>query len=205
MPTDFLLFQMDGNEEPAANLAASFRQFCAEHLAGVTVHRIAYSTEQKTLYCYAKFAVQKNITLNQIDALQAIWNKAFKSQARVSRLQLGLQPHCPSKNETPLFHYVVETDTDTGWWDEIMRWYDTEHMLGLARVPGCVSAMRLINLDARCEANDNRPRSFACYDLTSPDVLTSAPWLAVRHTAWSDVARPHFTNTLRTMMTIIES
>jgi hypothetical protein len=33
----------------------------------------------------------------------------------------------------------------------------------------------------------------------NPAVLTSAPWLAVRGTAWSDICRPHFTNTLRTL------
>ena len=39
----------------------------------------------------------------------------------------------------------------------------------------------------------------ACYDLIAPDVLGSPPWLAVRHTAWSDIVRPHFTNVRRTM------
>jgi hypothetical protein len=119
-------------------------------------------------------------------------------------LQLALKPEAYSKTAQPYFHYVVETDTDEGWFDKIAQWYDEEHMLGLAAVPGTISAMRLINLDARCEESDNRPRSFACYDLMSPEVLDSASWLAVRHTAWSDVARPHFTNTLRTMMRIIE-
>jgi hypothetical protein len=208
MQTDFLLFQIDCNAATATSSGAGFRQFCINHLADALVHRIAYSNERQMVYGYAKLATPTMISLDVVDGLQALWAKAFKTRARVSRLHLGFAPECPSQHETPHFHYVVETDTDAGWWGEIVRWYDAEHMLGLAHVPGCVSAMRLINLDAKCEegdAGDNRPRSFACYDLASPDVLASAPWLAVRHTAWSDVARPHFTNTLRTMMHIIES
>jgi hypothetical protein len=77
-------------------------------------------------------------------------------------------------------------------------------MPGLAAVPGTISAMRLVNLDKKTGENDNRPRSFACYDLTSPDVLSSPQWLAVRHTAWSDIARPHFTNTKRTMFKVMK-
>jgi hypothetical protein len=38
------------------------------------------------------------------------------------------------------------------------------------------------------------PLSLACHDLVRKDVLGSPPWLAVRATAWSDIARPHFTN-----------
>ena len=43
------------------------------------------------------------------------------------------------------------------------------------------------------------PSSHAGYDLTSPAVLESEAWLAVRHTAWSDRVRPQFRNTRRTM------
>lgn len=138
-------------------------------------------------------------------ALQASFSLACGHAVRVSRLQLALRPDAVSQREIPRFHYVVETDTDDNWFEKIAKWYDEEHMLGLAAVPGCVSAMRLVNLDAQNEARDNRPRSFACYDLTSPEVLGSPPWLAVRHTAWSDVARPHFKNTQRTMMEIIHA
>ena len=75
---------------------------------------------------------------------------------------------------------------------EISAWYDQEHMPGLAAVPGCAHAQRMLN-------HDHGPLSLACYDLVTEAALNSPPWLAVRATAWSDIARPHFTNTKRTM------
>jgi hypothetical protein len=49
------------------------------------------------------------------------------------------------------------------------------------------------------------PLSLACHDLVREDVLGSPPWLAVRATAWSDIARPHFTNTRHTMFRVAAS
>ena len=46
---------------------------------------------------------------------------------------------------------------------------------------------------------DGSPRYHACYDLARRETLGSEPWIAVRHTAWSDRIRPHFRNTKRTM------
>ena len=94
------------------------------------------------------------------------------------------------------FHYVVETDVENGWLEEVSRWYDIEHMPGLSQVPGCVNAKRYINLDSG-------PYSLACYDLLAPEVLGCPEWLAVRGTAWSDVARPHFINTRRNMFKVV--
>jgi len=94
------------------------------------------------------------------------------------------------------FHYVVETDVEHGWLQEVCNWYDIEHMPGLSRVPGCVNAKRYIN-------QDSGPYSLACYDLLAPEVLGCPEWLAVRGTAWSDVARPHFVNTRRNMFKIV--
>lgn len=115
---------------------------------------------------------------------------------RVSPLQPAFDTPGSSAGEPPSRHYVVETDPEVGWHDEIVRWYDEEHMPGLAAVPGCVRAMRALNLGAG-------PRSLAAYDLVAADVLGSPPWLAVRGTAWSDRTRPHFTNTRRTMFEVI--
>jgi len=111
---------------------------------------------------------------------------------RVSRLGKVFHIEGSSRAETPAFHYVVEMDPDAGWMPEIARWYDAEHMPGLAAVRGCVNAMRLLN-------HDHGPLSLACYDLVTAQTLNSPPWLAVRGTAWSDITRPHFTNTKRTM------
>ena len=88
-------------------------------------------------------------------------------------------------------HYVVEMDPAPGWEEELFRWYDTEHMPGLAAAPGCVRAQRFLN-------RDGGPFSYACYDLTAFNTLESAPWLRVRRTAWSDRVRPQFRNTRRT-------
>lgn len=207
--TDFLLFQVDSPRQQGISIANAFTKFCNDSPLELTVHRAACGLEKSQMYLYAKLPSQMDIGLEACHALQAIFSKSYGIECRVSRLQLALQPDAVSNSEIPKFHYVVETDTDDNWFEKIAKWYDEEHMLGLAAVPGCVSAMRLVNLDAKNdeknEVGDNRPRSFACYDLTSPDVLASPPWLAVRHTAWSDIARPHFTNTLRTMMTVLET
>jgi hypothetical protein len=108
------------------------------------------------------------------------------------RLDLVFECAGASAGRPAPFHYVVETNPAEGWGDEIARWYDTEHMPGLASVPGCVLARRYLNADGG-------PLSYACYDLEAPEVLGSPPWLAVRHTEWSSRVRPQFRDTLRTM------
>ena len=97
-----------------------------------------------------------------------------------------------SSGEPAPFHYTVENDPVLGSEEEMMRWYDTEHMPGLAALRGSVRAQRFFNLDSG-------PRSLASYDLVSPDILGSVSWLAVRHTEWSSFVRPNFRNTKRTM------
>ena len=98
-----------------------------------------------------------------------------------------------SSGQAAAFHYVVETDLAPAHAQQLTDWYAQEHLPGLAAVPGTVRARRYLCVDAAM------PRSFACYDLTTPDALQSAAWLAVRHTAWSSRVRPLFRNPLRTM------
>jgi hypothetical protein len=88
------------------------------------------------------------------------------------------------------FHYIVETDVSQNSEEEFNAWYDTEHLPGLARVPGTVSAKRYLRLTGT-------PRYIACYELVSPAVMESEAWLAIRHTAWSSRIRPMFFNTVR--------
>lgn len=97
-----------------------------------------------------------------------------------------------SHGATPAFHYVVETDVVPEAETDLNDWYDQEHLPGLAAVPGAIRAQRLLNLDGA-------PRYHSCYELVTTETLGSAPWLAVRHTAWSDRVRPSFRNTKRTM------
>lgn len=94
-------------------------------------------------------------------------------------------------HEAP-YHYVVTTDVDADHEAELNRWYDTEHMPGLAAVPGTVHCARLAS-------TDGAPRYHACYDLASPEVLDSREWLAMRHSAWSSRVRRHFRNPRRIM------
>lgn len=131
-----------------------------------------------------------------LDATAAAHALPALKHLRVSPLQPAFLLPGAAAGAVAQRHYVVETDPEAGWHDEIVRWYDEEHMPGLAAVPGCVLALRALNLGAG-------PRSLAAYDLVAEDVLGSPPWLAVRGTAWSDRARPHFTHTRRTMFEVI--
>jgi len=88
--------------------------------------------------------------------------------------------------------YMVETDIQPGAEADFDNWYETEHLPGLAAVPGTVRARRYL-------ARDSSPRYYACYDLASRETFGSPPWLAVRATDWSDRVRPNFIHTKRTM------
>lgn len=115
-----------------------------------------------------------------------------EDEVEVSRLE-GLSAFAGASWDAAAdFHYIVRTDVEPGGEAELERWYDQEHMPGLAAVPGTVLAQRLRSLDAP-------PRFYACYDLVSPGVLESAAWLAVRATDWSGRVRPTFRHTRRTM------
>lgn len=91
------------------------------------------------------------------------------------------------------WHYVVATDVPPAHEAEFNAWYDTEHLPGLAAVPGVVRAQRW-----RVVQGDG-PRHHACYDLATRSAFNSTAWLAVRATPWSSRVRPHFMHTRRTM------
>jgi len=93
--------------------------------------------------------------------------------------------------------YMVETDIQPGAEADFDRWYETEHLPGLAAVPGTVRARRYL-------ANGSAPRYYACYDLASRETFGSPAWLAVRATDWSSRVRPHFVNTKRTMFRAVQ-
>jgi hypothetical protein len=116
-------------------------------------------------------------------ALGTIERIRLKGVKRLAGASWGAAPAC---------HYVVRTDVAPGWDEELQRWYDEEHLAGLAAVPGNVHAQRLLCLD-------ELPRFYACYDLLGEEVLGSPAWLTVRGTDWSSRVRPHFTNTRRTL------
>ncbi|TMH90182.1 MAG: hypothetical protein E6H44_07290 [Betaproteobacteria bacterium] len=112
--------------------------------------------------------------------------------ARLARLApLGEWRGVSAGQEAP-YHYVVATDIEAGWEAEFNRWYDSEHMPGLAAVPGSVYCVRLRSLDGG-------PHYHSCYDLTSPQALERDEWLTVRNSFSSSRVRPHFLNTRRIM------
>ena len=148
-------------------------------------------------YVYVHFAEPADIRADDCTSFEKIWLALTGHEAQVSRLQAVMHLAVSPAPDVAPVHYAVETDPEAGWETEIFKWYDEEHMPGLSRVPGCLVARRYLNLD-------HSPRSFACYDLKSLDVLKTDAWLAVRASAWSDICRPHFTNTLRTQFQSVE-
>lgn len=196
--TDFLLVQFSLDDASAPALAEAGAGFCAQSPIPIRMYRLARSAEGQTAYLYARLLTRTLLDSSALPPVTASFGHvcAGARDISVSRLEKVFDVKGHSQAETPAFHYVVEMDPDTGWMPEIARWYDTEHMPGLAAVPGCVHAMRLLN-------HDHGPLSLACYDLVTAQALDSPPWLAVRGTAWSDVTRPHFLNTQRTMFEVI--
>lgn len=110
--------------------------------------------------------------------------------AAVSRLRLRQDIAGASAGLPPRFHYVVRTDVNPVCEADFNAWYETEHLPGLAAVPGTVRARRFRTVDGV-------PRYHACYDLVETQTIGSPPWLAVRGTAWSSRVRPAFRNTTR--------
>lgn len=201
VPTDFLLFQLslpaDAGSCAPVDLAGDFARFCERSPLPLQVHRVAWSAATKTAYAYARLSQPGPLAADALPALAEQWLDASAwSRVRVSRLETVFVAPGASQGKAPVFHYIVEMDPETGWMPEITRWYDEEHMPGLAAVEGCILAMRLLN-------HDHGPLSLACYDLVTDQALTLPAWLAVRGSAWSDITRPHFQNTLRTMFDVL--
>lgn len=194
--TDALLVQATLPAHASFNLPAMLQQLQAEAPRGVNRFQVAVSKAADTFYAYLHH--EKRTPTNQASvnglaaSLQAVWPQL--QDVRVSRLEQVFSTVGASPDAPPVFHYIVEMDPEEGWMPELSDWYDTEHMPGLATVPGCIRASRFLN-------HDHGPLSLACYDLVTEETLGSAPWLAVRGTEWSSRMRPRFTNTRRTMFT----
>jgi hypothetical protein len=197
--TDCILVQLtaqtgETSAAAQASLVSHFTRFCAQSALPLRLHRVAWSASTQTAYCYARLVSPCPLAAEALVSMTDWWaaeGEGFDN-IRVSRLEQVFAATGRSAGACPAFHYVVEMDPDEGWMPEISRWYDGEHMPGLAAVEGCILALRLLN-------HDHGPYSLACYDLVSDQALNLPAWLAVRGTAWSDITRPHFTNTIRTM------
>lgn len=119
-------------------------------------------------------------------------------RALLVRLSLTTDVAGHSSGQTAPWFYMVETDVRPGAQAEFDQWYGTEHLPGLAAVPGTVRARRYV-------AQAGSPRHYACYDLAQREAFGSPAWLAVRATPWSDRVRPNFMNTKRTMFRLVQN
>jgi hypothetical protein len=182
----------DSDDSTLLSGLAELRRIPTVPFAEFAVYR---GLQTPDLYAYGVLegaAYTADPDLQRFDAMARQLRLFAASAAAIDRLESVFTATGASAGASAGFRYIVETDAADGWEEEIFRWYDTEHMPGLAAVPGCVRAQRFVN-------RDGGPRSHACYDLTDPNILQTAAWLAVRRTAWSDRVRPQFRNTSRTM------
>ena len=198
--THFFLVEISSPQAPGAELCQAATQASAAAAEPLTLTRIAWNAELQTAYVYLQLAQAAPTGAGTAQSLQTVWQQALPdaSAVKVSRLQTIFTLPGHSSEQQAVHHYVVETDADEGWMPEISRWYDTEHMPGLAAVPGCTLAMRLFN-------HDHGPLSHALYGLVDSTTLGSPAWLAVRGTEWSSRTRPHFVNTRRCMFRLLST
>ena len=191
--TDALLLKgsYEGDDEFLRELLKSLPDALSD--TPVRVKAVLSKTRQD-FYVYLHFDAQARFAQVAAKKLESAWQVKWPQlkNLQVSRLEKVFAAQGLSADSEPVFHYVVEMDPEAGWMPALSDWYDTEHMPGLATVPGCVRATRYLN-------HDHGPLSLACYDLVTEETLGSAVWLAVRGTEWSSRMRPRFTNTIRSM------
>jgi hypothetical protein len=77
--------------------------------------------------------------------------------------------------------------------NDFNAWYDEEHLIALAAVPGTLAARRYRST----EAGGGTHRYVAIYHLRSPDVARSAAWKAAVDTPWTVRVRPYFRDRIR--------
>ena len=145
-------------------------------------------------YVYLHLRAQMSVSDSHCKALERTL-----PDTRVARLQRVFEADGAASGESANFHYAVEMNPESGYWSELQRWYDEEHMPGLAAVPGCIRARRYVNHDSAASA----PISHACYELVTAEAKGSPPWLAVSNTAWSLQMRPRFMDTIRTLFRVL--
>ena len=165
---------------------------CVPLAESVAAHT-ALDAEESYLYLFSRETAAIGAGVLSRVAVRAVGVPALTgAKLEAARLVPVFDRPGASRTVAPVFHYVVEMDVEPAQEDDLNAWYDKEHMPGLAACPGTVRARRFRN-------SGGSPRYHSCYDLTRTETLGSPPWLAVRHTPWSDRVRPHFRNVKRTM------
>ncbi|MGH3386588.1 MAG: hypothetical protein ACRDO1_18570 [Nocardioidaceae bacterium] len=81
---------------------------------------------------------------------------------------------------------LVMMEPHEGFDESLNRWYDEEHLAERLAVPGVLSARRFV-------AVEGVPRYLALYDLETPAVVASAPYLAAKAnpTPWTTEVESH--------------
>lgn len=194
LPTDMVLLRVQGLPANPQALAQRLTGLPAYQSLGASISLSAWSADTDMTYVYVALSCRIALSRGAVVGLAAV--AADAESVEVARLTLMNDIAGHSTGVPAPFHYAVEMTPAAGFGVELQRWYDTEHLPGLAGVPGCVRARRFWNHDAG-------PQSLACYDLLTQETLGSPAWLAVRGTAWSNRMRPHFTQTQRTMFTAL--
>jgi len=151
--------------------------------------RVYHAVEHRETYAWLPATVD-------VAALQSMLS-AKHPRASLIRLWLTTEVVGHSSGQTAPWFYMVETDVRPDAEAEFDQWYGTEHLPGLATVPGTVRARRYV-------AQTGSPRHYACYDLAQREAFGSPAWLAVRATPWSDRVRPNFMSTKRTMFRLVQ-
>jgi len=196
VPTDVVLLRLGGRSDPAEPFDERWAGTPIHEKLRCTMVRRAWSAQSGVEYVYLQLPNRTALSRRSLDALAEEARQACNgASVTASRLTLMQDLAGASSHELALFHYVVEMTPEPDWDIELQCWYDSEHLPGLAGVPGCVRAQRFWN-------NDDELQSFACYDLVAEQTTASSEWLAVRQTAWSDRMRPHFMRPARTMFAL---
>jgi hypothetical protein len=85
---------------------------------------------------------------------------------------------------------LMMTDIDPANEADFNRWYEEEHLEERMRIPGFINARRFTALEGG-------PKYLALYDLESPEVLQSAPYLNITGAGtspWTRRLQPKFKN-----------
>jgi len=194
VPLDAILVKFEKSQSLEGDVVRAAVAAAQLDCRTITVHA---ALSGRVVYAYAWLAVPPQDETESVHFARALLHdcRAADAVARVLPLELLMDLKGAATGETARYHYVVETGVDSDHERDFNAWYDSEHLRGLAAVPGCVRARRLRALEQVGE----RAFYVACYDLVSDQALTSEAWLAVRRTPWSDRVRPTFRGTTRTL------
>lgn len=117
------------------------------------------------------------------------WSKRIMARTRTIRRieadQVAPGDMLAAADAAALFAVWMNVDAEHD--AEFNRWYDEEHLPGLAAVDGVLSARRFKTREAQ-------PTYLSVYHLASPEVRGSTAWKKVVDTPWTERIRPLMKN-----------